>query len=370
MRILQVLPHLSKGGAERVVVELSNSLVTVDHEITLLLAFPVNLELNLQFLSKKVHVKYLMVDSTNRTLVYLKLPFYLIRHWKNLKTYEVIHCHLTFGLVFGSLMSFGRKITRSKGPRLVATCHVVGLDISRIQRIINEKFSVFFDVFALMAQDAKWRNLISHAKKSNIHIVVNGITVSGWNSQLKKFRKKSSLTVGTISRLQRERKPWLFLEVFARLHELTNGKVRFVLGGEGPERPNLMALAEELNLSNNLSMPGLVQDPKSFLKDLDFYVALNVEDITGIAGLEAVSSGIPTVGIQLSSTYEKGENDWIWSSQDPQIVAFKIANLLENPKKLAKLAKDQHHVAIRDYTIERMRDHYLNLYSVGEGRFR
>ena len=53
MRILQVLPHLSKGGAERVVVELSNSLVTVDHEITLLLAFPVNLELNLQFLSKK-----------------------------------------------------------------------------------------------------------------------------------------------------------------------------------------------------------------------------------------------------------------------------------------------------------------------------
>ena len=59
MRILQVLPHLSKGGAERVVVELSNSLIDVGHEVTLLLAFPVDPDLNQKFLNKKVSVQFL-----------------------------------------------------------------------------------------------------------------------------------------------------------------------------------------------------------------------------------------------------------------------------------------------------------------------
>lgn len=363
MRILQVLPHLSKGGAERVVVELSNSLTHGGHEVTLLLAFPVDPDLNQQFLDEKVRVQFLSAISKNRILLYLKIPFHILRSWKDLKTYEVIHCHLTFGLVFGSLISLYRKITGTKNLRLIATCHVVGVGISRTRRIINERLSYFFDVFALMAQDTQWRNFISVKKKSNIHVVVNGITTNVMKGKLKESRNKPLWTVGSISRLQKERKPWLFLEVFAELHELTNGQVRFVLGGEGPERANLIGLSEKLNLRGSLSMPGLIQDPEIFLDNLDLYVALNVEEVTGIAGLEAVFSGVPTVSIQLSPTYKKGANDWIWSDQDPQIVAREIARLLENPKKLAEVVKDQHRVAIRDYSIERMRDDYLNLYS-------
>jgi len=109
-------------------------------------------------------------------------------------------------------------------------------------------------------------------------------------------------------------------------------------------------------------MPGLVQNPEVILEDLDLYVALNVEEVTGIAGLEAVFSGVPVIGIQLSQTYENGANDWIWSDQDPRIVAEKIVALLGNPKKLADIAKDQYHVAIRDFSIERMRDSYLKFY--------
>jgi glycosyltransferase involved in cell wall biosynthesis len=366
MRILQVLPHLSKGGAERVVVELSNSLIDVGHDVTLLLAFPVDPDLNQQFLDKKVSLQFLSSFSRNRILVYLKLPFHVVRSWKDLKTYDVIHCHLTFGLVFGSFISAYRKIARIKKLRLIATCHVVGVGTSRTPRIINERLSYFFDVFALMALDTQWRNFISVKKRANIHVVVNGITAKALKSKLKESKKKHLWTVGTISRLQGERKPWLFLEVFAQLHQSTKGQVRFVLGGEGPERVKLIALAERLHLNRILSMPGLIQDPETFLEGLDLYVALNVEEVTGIAGLEAVLSGIPTVSIQLSPTYKNGANDWIWSDQDPQIVAAEITSLLENPKKLAEVAKNQYRVAIRDYSIERMRDHYLNLYSIEE----
>ena len=363
MRILQVLPHLSKGGAERVVVELSNSLMEAGHEVTLLAAFPVDSVLNQQYLDRKITVQFASLKSANRPLAYLKLPFYIIKDWKVLKTYDVIHCHLTFGLVFGFFFSFIRKITRTRNLRLIATCHVVGIGISSTRRIINERLSYFFDVFVLMAQDAQWRNFISAKKRVNFQFVVNGISASMWTNRLKQPNRKSLWTVGTISRLQAERKPWLFLEVFSQVHDLTNGEVRFILGGEGPERKTLTVLSEKLRLSGNLSMPGLVQDPKAILESLDLYVGLNVEEITGIAGLEAVFSGVPVIGIQLASTYTNGGNDWIWSNQDPGLIAERIVEYLKNPSQLSKLAEEQYRVATEKFSVECMRDSYLSLYT-------
>lgn len=363
MRILQVLPHLSKGGAERVVVELSNSLIDAGHEVDLLLAFPVDPDLNQRFLNKMVRVQFMSLNSKNRIWVYVKLPYYVLSNLKAMRAYDVIHCHLTFGLVVGTFLSIFGKFSRTKKQRLIATCHVVGVGISSSRRMINEKLSYFFDAFILMAQDTQWRNFISAKKRNNIYFVVNGISPSVWKIKSKLPKKNPIWTIGTISRLQRERKPWLFLEVFSQINKLTNGQVHFVMGGDGPERDNLKALSEKMQFSGNLSMPGLIQDPKRLLENLDLYVGLNVEEVTGIAGLEAVFSGIPTISIQLSLNYRNGGNDWIWSHQDPQIVAGEIVRLLENPNKLKGVAKDQYQVAIREYSIERMRDNYLKYYS-------
>lgn len=363
MRILQVLPHLSKGGAECVVVELSNALIEAGHEVALLLGFPVDPALNQQFLDERVTVQFVSQTSANQLFVYLNLPFWILRNWKVLKSYEVIHCHLTLGLVFGAFISLFRKFTRAKNLRLIATCHVVGLGISRARRVINEKLSYSFDVFALMAQDAQWRNFILTKKRENIQIVVNGISPSIWFKKSKQPSEKDFWTIGTISRLQAERMPWLFLQTFSHISKLMDGKVRFVLGGDGPERETLIALSDRLEISESLSMPGLIQNPSQIFADLDLYVGLNVEEVIGIAGLEAVFSGVPVVSIQISPTYTKGANDWIWSDQDPQIVGTKIAALLADPKNLADLAKSQKSFAMQNYSIERMRDNYLNLYS-------
>jgi glycosyltransferase involved in cell wall biosynthesis len=362
MRILQVLPHLSKGGAERVVVELSNSLIEAGHEVTLLLAFPVNPVLNQQYLDKRIKVQFASPKSGNRGLAYLKLPFRIVRDWNVLKSYDAIHCHLTFGLIFGFFIFCFRKITRTRNLRVIATCHVVGIGISRTRRLMNERLSGFFDVFVLMAQDDQWRNFIAAKKRVNFQIVLNGISANIWANRLKQPIRKPFWTVGTISRLQAERKPWLFLEVFSHVNDLMNGKVHFILGGEGPEKETLSALSEKLNLSQILSMPGLVQDPKSLLEDLDLYVGLNVEEITGIAGLEAVFSGVPVIGIQLVPSYVEGAKDWIWSSQNPIFIAERIVEYLENSTQLSMLAEEQYKVATQRFSVECMRDSYLSLY--------
>ena len=373
MRILQVLPHLSKGGAERIVIELSNALIDEGHNVTLLLAMQVDPVLNQQYLSEFVLVETVSSRKKNRLLTYLLLPIWVIKNRKLLRTYDVVHCHLTYGLVFGFIFSIFRKIDRRVHVRLIATCHAVGTGVTRAHMMINKRLSVFFDVFALMAMDDEWRRFVARKNVENIKFVTNGISpfkVSKSNLDLKNVQRKKIdlatqkkvLTIGTISRLQSERKPWLFLQVFAEVRRLVDFEVHFILGGEGPERESLKKLAEQLQLSKNLTMLGLIQDPAALLVNLDLYVTLNVEETTGIAGLEAVFAGIPAVGIQLSQEYSNGQEDWIWSDKNPQVVGREIAKYLSSPKLLQAIAKSQFSFANEKYSLNRMLGDYLSLY--------
>jgi glycosyltransferase involved in cell wall biosynthesis len=364
MRILQVLPHFSKGGAEKVVIELSNSLIIAGHEVTVLLAHPVDPTLNQKQLVDEVQVRFVVSRGSNKYSHYLMLPFWTIRNWKVLQTYDVIHCHLTYGLIFGFLVSALRKIDRKKSPKLIATCHVVGVGVAAFPRILNERLSYFFDSFVLMAQDAKWRNFIRNKSRKNILLIPNGISSNVSGHKSRPSPKNGSWKIGTISRLQAERKPWLFLETFANIQSLSSEHVEFILGGDGPERESLVLQSEKLGLTTSLSMPGLVQTPNDLLNSLDLYITLNVEAITGIAGLEAVFAGIPVVGIQLSKDYENGPGDWVWSSQDPKGVAQKIVEWLKDPTQLATVAEEQYKIARETFSVERMRDNYLSLYAI------
>ena len=365
MRILQVIPHLSKGGAERVVIELANSLTESGHDVSLLMKFPVDFELNQKYLDGKVKVRFISKRQMSPILIYLKLPFWIVWHWNSLRKFDVIHCHLTFGLIFGYIIFKIRKITRHKDFQLIATCHMVGGGVTSAYRYFNRRVSYAFDAFVLMAQDDYWREFIRKSKRTDIYIVANGISADPALIHNSEQSVESAIRIGTISRLIDERKPWLFLEVFAQVLKLDpKGEYRFIVGGDGPEREKLKHLAHELDLDETLVFAGLVIEPAEILSRLDLYVSLNVEDISGIAGLEAVFAGLPVVALQLSLDYVKGTSDWIWSDPNPAEVAAKILDLVKNPEKMRELSSTQHLYACREYSTEQMTRGYLKIYSI------
>lgn len=363
MRILQVIPHLSKGGAERVVIELSNALSDAGHELTVLVAHPVSFELNQKNLSASVEVLCISAKLSGRISMYFKLLIWTLRHWKSLRKFDAIHCHLTLGLIFGFMASLLRRLDRSGKPKLVATCHMVGGGVSRPNRYFNRYVSYVFDAFVLMAEDKYWRSFIAKKRRANIHIIPNGISIGTPTNVQKTPSNESSVRIGTISRLNAERKPQLFLEVFSEILRTNPGeKYRFVIGGSGPEEQNLKNLAITMGISDSLTFAGLVKDPNEILGDLDLYLSLNVEGITGIAGLEAVSAGIPVVALQLSPSYLIGGNDWIWSNQEPKKVAARMLEISSDPAKAKMIARSQHAFALRNYSVQAMTRQYLQIY--------
>jgi glycosyltransferase involved in cell wall biosynthesis len=358
MRILQVLPYLTKGGAERVVVDLSNSLLKGNHSVTILLAHPVDPRLNQNQIDEKVLVRFVSEKINNAITRYLKLPFWIIRNWKNLNSYDVIHCHLTYGLIFGLITSLSRK----RKFRVVGTCHSVAMDIDPLRKIFYRKVSKYFASFILVGQDSEWEKFIARKINSNIKIIPNGLDCAAIQPTSKDSEGEKLFVVGTISRLELERKPALFLEVFNHINTLIPDRCRFILAGSGSQYNSLINFAKDLGISQKISMPGLILDANAVFKEIDVYVSLNMDENTGIAGLEAVLAGKPVIGIQLSPTYLLRESDLTWSDQDPSRIADQVVKYLQNPSVANGVKTRQFKQVCTDYSVERMRDDYLQVY--------
>jgi glycosyltransferase involved in cell wall biosynthesis len=237
------------------------------------------------------------------------------------------------------------------------------MNVDPFRKLLFRQVSKYFDSFILVnSQDSEWEKFISRKHISNIKVIPNGIASNLRIPVPVNSTDREIWVIGTISRLEPERLPWSFLEVFAKIDVLLPDRCRFILAGEGSAKDELKKLAKRAGIHEKISMPGLIYDPTLVLSELDIYIALNIDGHTGIAGLEAVLAGIPVVGIQLSPTYLDGEVDWIWSNQDTTAVAQKIVEYIENPHNLSAVIGLQHSKVFDEYSVHQMMENYLQIY--------
>lgn len=356
MKILQVIPVLAKGGAEKVVVDLLNAQESLGHSVELLCSYPNIFDSRSAELNKSIKVTYLANSKTSKLGTYVKMFSWIRANTQKLDTYNVIHAHLTFGLFFGILTRLFLKHKKNTRPILVFTCHLVGMKVSKFKLIYHRSFSNFFDHFVLMGSDNFWNNA---AKTRNFYsFVPNGVkavekVVTG---------RTSSLHIGTLSRLVAERRPIKVLDQFAEiLKEIPSAQ--FTVGGEGPELNKLIQHADKLAITNSVTFAGKVDDVSEFYALCDFYITLNIGSTTGISGLEAVSIGIPTLAIQLDHSYHGGENDWIASFSSYSELTNFLKQLTEDEELLVNYVARQSKVFIQDYTSQKMTENYLKIYT-------
>ncbi|HIL34688.1 MAG TPA: hypothetical protein EYG28_04710, partial [Nitrospiria bacterium] len=116
MKIVHVLPALTKGGGERVVVELANHAARAGHEVSIIAAFPVDSALLPNVLHPDVRVRYVsdLVDS--RVGKYLCVLPWLWRYRLWLAEQDILHCHLTYGSMFGSVVGTWRSASGTRRP--------------------------------------------------------------------------------------------------------------------------------------------------------------------------------------------------------------------------------------------------------------
>jgi glycosyltransferase involved in cell wall biosynthesis len=363
MRILQVIPHLAKGGAEKVVVELANELNSQGHQVELLLVHKVDFDLNQNNLNPEIQISFLLESFQGRYKTYAVLVKFLRKNLFDLKKFETLHFHLTLGFIAGIILrviGFSRRIEL---PNLIFTDHSIGVKNSLWKRYLFRFSPRIFDQVILVAKDEYWESILFRGKQTNVRFIPNGINTQRINN-LKQIRHECEpCTIATISRLVPERNPKLFIDLLAELKSESPNTIRFKLGGDGPQKNHLMKLVRESELSDEVEFTGFVTNADSFLTSVCLYVSLCVRDVTGIAGLEAILGGVPVVGIQLDRNYSLGSMDWIYSSSDLKSLSSRIVSLLDSQNALVGVLEAQSDYISNNLSIDRMASSYLNVYN-------
>jgi glycosyltransferase involved in cell wall biosynthesis len=372
VKITHVLPALTKGGAERVAVDLATAGAAAGHSVTVIAGWEVDRRLLADRLTGKVEVKYIAARSSRPVRRYLDGLVWVVRNWAWLSQQDVIHCHLTFGAVVGTFIRLIRQSKNADRPAVVETYHAVGMPMPHVHRFISARLAAYRDGLALMAEDAYWKDFQEKHPGLLSRTILNGVSPPKPVSEDEKnrFRKAAGIPrsahriVGMIGALRPERRTQAFVPAFEEIARQLGPDVHFLIGGDGPARPHVERAIAASSVAGRVHMAGLVHEPAEALAQLDLYLTLNVGSTTGIAALEAAMAGVPVLALQLRDDYTQTEQDWIWSTLDATLLGARAAQLLADPDTLRELGLRQQAEARRRFSVEGMARAYEEFYAM------
>ena len=371
MKITHLNPALTKGGAEKVLVDLANLAARQGHEVTIVSAIAVDPALLQEQVDLQVKLHFVGPIGGDKNAAYRAMLPWLNRNWHWLATQDVVHCHMTYGALLGSAIRVRRAMARSEKPRIIETFHGVGMPIRPWQRRLASMQAVWRDGYALMAQDDYWTGFAQAHPGLPLAIIPNGITIDqppSSDAERSAYRRAAGIpdgakVIGTVGRLRAERNPLATVAAFAEAGRLLGPDVHFLIAGDGPMIDAVRAEAARMGLGDRLHLPGLAVKPWIAASVMDLYVSMNVGPITGIAGLEAAAARIPVISLQATADYKGGNADWIWSDPVPVRVGAEAARLMQSPVERQKLgAKQAAHVRAH-HSADFMLVAYFELYA-------
>ncbi len=109
--------------------------------------------------------------------------------------------------------------------------------------------------------------------------------------------------------------------------------LRLLLAGEGPEAEALSQLALELEIGQQVWMPGHVSDPLPYLAGLQVLIQGSPRETFSLVAMEAMSLQVPVVAYLRDGIHEvvkDGQTGWLCSELDPDKLTTRIGHYLEN----------------------------------------
>lgn len=151
-------------------------------------------------------------------------------------------------------------------------------------------------------------------------------------------KKTSSLhtppTIGFLGRFVPKKGVQVFIQALLHLRE-QNIAFKALIGGDGPQKENLLAQVKEAGLENEIEFLGWVEDKQDFFDKLDIFCLPSFQEPFGLVLLEAMSYGTPVVSTNASGPAAI-------ATQDRDVLFTNIGTPQEMSKNLKRLIEDKH----------------------------
>lgn len=353
-------------------IELANHEVAAGHEVAVVSSYRVAEDRAHQGLSGAVDVKFISKGQTGGARGYLRLLPWIWRNRRWLFDQDVIHCHLTYGALFGTLLKLVSDVTRRRAPTIVETYHAIGMPIPKWQRWLHARMAARRHGLSFMVANPYWdRFAVRHP---NIVSRVIPVGVSEPNLAAVSDRERAAYraaigipdgagpVVGTIGRVSADRQTYRYIPIFAAIARALGSDVHFVMGGDGPDMDRVRESVAAHGLAGRVHLIGLVRDLAPPMSVMDLYVTSNVGTVPGVAGLQAVAAGLPAIALQLTDDHSFGAREWIWSSPDEEQVAARAVELLRSRETMQAMAAVQKAYVEAHHSPRAMAEAYEALY--------
>ena len=354
-RLLYVVGQLSLGGLER---QLYYLLANLDHARYCPGVVVWNLNHN---------------DKYYKEIETLRIPLYgLPPEWSPLSKLkalraltrqlkpEVIHAygfHTNFAVAYaawatktlaiGSRRSEYNPIKRRRGG---------------VKRLLNTKWPAYHIINSTPSADAANRALSLFTSR-HVFVVRNALDLNLFKCVSEASTKRDYVAaIGSLTTVKR----WdRLLRIVGRLRWVAGKSIRFQIAGDGPLRPALAKLADDLGVSGIVEFRGAVHDIPAFLSGARFLVHTSESEGCPNVVMEAMATGLPVVAMktgEIPYLVEEGETGFVVPQEDETMFVERVSLLLGDDELCIRMGLAARAKAEREFRLERLVSETLAAY--------
>lgn len=357
MKILQVIDSLGMGGAEKLVADIVPRMISLGYQVDILLLIKNNTLLEQQLKALGVKVYFLKESGSlyNPLLICKIIPY--------LKKYNLVHIHLfpaSYWCVLAKFISFSNT-------KFVFTEH------STSNRRRNSLFFRLTDTcvykslsYIICISDKTKTFLVKHIDRTNnVTVICNGVDIELFRNALP-YAKRSivseinldSFIIVQVSSFRIAKDQDTVIKSLLSLDK----KVHILFVGDGSRKDFCQQLALSLGVSERVHFLGIRNDIPSLLKSADVVVLSSHYEGFGLAALEGMATGKPTVASNVDGLsgivrdagilFECGNSEQLAGIVTKLMIDKKYYNAIAN-RCLYRAAS---------YSVTKMVDSYIKVY--------
>jgi glycosyltransferase involved in cell wall biosynthesis len=355
MVIAQVIGDLTIGGAERLFVNLSNTLET-DKTIVVLIGDPVDAPNLRSDLNPDVEVYRMRVRQRS----WLRDVWKLSRLFRRVGC-DVVHTHMFWSNLFGTmaarLAGVPAVITSEHGRNEWKKKRHKWFEVKIISRFADARLCVSQDIL-------RRRRDIDGVPAALLKLVPNGTIVPSPREE-----ERPGNIIGSVGRLVAAKDFPTMVRAFGILAR--NGSdARLEIVGEGVERELIESVIAEEAVGSRVSLVGSQNNVSDWLGRWIMFVSSSVQEGQPLALLEAMACGLPGVVTSVGGvpdTLADGHEGIVVPPGNPELLADGIQRLLDDAELRRNYGKAARNRVLRDFSIDSLATTCLQIYASALG---
>ncbi len=260
---------------------------------------------------------------------------------------DIVHTHAAFAARIAAFLAGVRVRIHTRHSTFAPRPALTRFPLKNICGFVNNTLST---TMISVSESTKENLTAMGASPKKIDVVINGaepLREVGENelSELRARHKiaENDFVVGMSARLEEVKGHIYLIEAARILRErgITNLKVLII--GTGNTEQKLKEKTEEYSLTDCVIFPGFVSDVAPYIKAMDVIINCSFgTEATSMALIEAMSLAKPAIATDYGGNayiIENGKNGYIIPQKSASNLAEAIQKLMDNPEKLADMAK-------------------------------